>query len=499
MRSFCSLLLFALVATGAVSKPAPDAGKPRVIIVTDPIEINANYEIIDEDVDPAHPETGDPDDMQSFVRFLVYANEFQIEGLIAGSERIDDGQSVVWLNRDYSLYRMLDKYDEVDENLRRHDPAFPTADHLRSKVRKGYSARDGRPGIPGPGKENPGSDLIIQVVDASPGPVWVLDWVGQPQQFELSQALWQVSQSRTPAELAAFVAKIRANYVIVARQPGTPGHWLEENFPELFLMGSRSTSVRAFRGLSDNDLEGADSSLWDTDWIERHVRNNHGALGAMLPTHTNPNDPGLQDYDSVTFLHLIPNGLSDIEDPSMGNWGGRFQRVDGTNRWLPAGDDHPTSSEPAQSIYWAIGRHHRAMQNDFAARMDWCVAAYPNANHNPVVYLNGHGGKRPVRITASPGTTVALSAAGSKDPDGDALQYTWWRYHEADSYDGAIHIENPTGREAKFVVPQAQNGRDIHIVLEVTDDGEPALTSYRRLIVTLDDGGGGSSKAGLRR
>lgn len=485
MRRFCYLLLLTAAISRCIAGPAPAAEKSRVIIITDAIEVAADYALIDEDVGPGHPETGDPDDLQSLVRFLVYANEFQIEGLIAGSERINDGENVVWMNRDYSLQRMLDKYDEVDENLRLHDRDFPTADELRSKVKKGYSAKDGRPGIPGPGKENPGSDLIIQVVDSSPGPVWVLDWVGQPQQFELSQALWQVRQSRTRAELAEFVAKIRANYVIIASGAGSPGTWLEENFPELFLMGSRSTVIRAFRGLSDNELQGADSFLWDSNWIETHVRNRHGALGAMLPTHTHPNDPGLQDYDSVTFLHLIRNGLSDRADPSMGNWGGRFQRENDTNRWMPTGDVHPTSSDPDQAIYWTIGRHHHSMQNDFAARMDWCVAAYPEANHNPVVHLNGHGGKRPVRMTASPGTTVELSAAGSKDPDGDALQYKWWRYNEADSYDGAIAIENPARPEAKFVVPPAEKGEEIHIILEVTDSGEPALTSYRRLILTI--------------
>lgn len=471
------------------------AEKPRVIVTTDPIEIDANYELIDEDVNPAHPETGDPDDMQSFVRFLLYANEFHIEGLIAGSERIEDGEKKLWLNRDYSLHRMLDKYDEVDENLRLHDPDFPTANQLRGKIRKGYSAqgRGGNPGLPGPGKQNPGSDLIIRVVDSSPEPVWFLDWVGQLQQFELSQALWQVRQCRSVNELAEFVSKIRANYVIITRQPGSPGQWLEDNFPELFLMGSRSTSTLAFRGLSDNDLEGADSSLWDLDWIETHVRNNHGALGSTLPTHTNPNDPGLQDYDSVTFLHLIPNGLSDIEDPSMGNWGGRFHRESGTNRWLPAGDAHPDSSDPAQSIFWAIGRHHRAMQNDFAARMDWCVARYSRANHNPVVRLNGQSGKSPVRMTVSPGTAVSLSAAESSDPDGDTLRYEWWQYHGAGSYSGAVRIENPTSRDAKLLVPPAQNGDSIHLVLEVTDDGDPALTSYRRVIVTIDHDGKSSS------
>lgn len=462
--------------------------KPRVIVAIDPIEIDENYTLIDNDIDPNHPQTGDPDDIQSFVRFLVYSNEFRIEGLIAASERIEQNGKRVWLNRDYSLLRMLDKYDAVAGNLRRHDPGYPTADALRSKVRQGYSSGrpDGNPGHPGPGKKNAGSDLIIRVVDSSVEPVWYLDWVGQPQQFELAQALWQVRESRSAADFAQFVSKIRAHFVMVDTRPGTPGKWLEDNVPELFLMGSRSGGTLAFRALSDRFLHRADSTLWNLDWLNTHVRRGHGALGAMAPTHTNPKKPGLHDHDSVTFLYLIPNGLGDIESPGMGSWGGRFRLEGGAKRWVPAGDRHPTSSDPAQSIYWAIGRHHRAIQNDFAARMDWCVRSYTGANHNPVVRLNGRGGRDVLRLAAAAGETVKLSAAGSSDPDNDSLSYHWWRYHEADSYPGDVSIENDRGRDAWFVAPAAARGKQIHIVVEVTDNGEPPLTSYRRAIVTVE-------------
>ena len=69
-----------------------------------------------------------------------------------------------------------------------------------------------------------------------------------------------------------------------------------------------------------------------------------------------------------------------------------------------------------------------AIQNDFAARADWCVKPYDEANHPPVVKL-AHARD----LTVQPGQTVSLSAAGTTDPDGNALTYRWWQYQEADS------------------------------------------------------------------
>ncbi len=57
-----------------------------------------------------------------------------------------------------------------------------------------------------------------------------------------------------------------------------------------------------------------------------------------------------------------------------------------------------------------------AFQNDFAARADWCVKSFKDANHAPVVRL-----KTALDITAKPGGKIKLNAKGTKDPDGDKL------------------------------------------------------------------------------
>ena len=126
-------------------------------------------------------------------------------------------------------------------------------------------------------------------------------------------------------------------------------------------------------------------------------------------------------------------------------------------------------------------RWSEALQSDFAARADWCVKSHQEANHPPVVVL-GHAADLEVR----PGATVELSARGTSDPDGDALDFRWWQYREAGSFDGAIEIRDEGEQDAAFVVPEdAGAGDTIHLICEVTDRGTPPLTRYQRVVATV--------------
>ena len=71
-----------------------------------------------------------------------------------------------------------------------------------------------------------------------------------------------------------------------------------------------------------------------------------------------------------------------------------------------------------------IWRWRKAFQHDFAARMDWTLKEYTDANHNPKVVVNGDAGKLLLVINAKIGTPVTLSAAVTSDPDGNKVKYT---------------------------------------------------------------------------
>ena len=84
------------------------------------------------------------------------------------------------------------------------------------------------------------------------------------------------------------------------------------------------------------------------------------------------------------------------------------------------------------------------------------------------------------------GQKVNLNARGTTDPDGDKLTYKWWQYKEPGSYPGLVKIKNNNKQQASFIVANnAKQGQTVHIICEVTDNGNPSLTRYQRVIVEL--------------
>ena len=134
------------------------------------------------------------------------------------------------------------------------------------------------------------------------------------------------------------------------------------------------------------------------------------------------------------------------------------------------------------SNFGPLARWTDAMQNDFAARADWCVKPYDEANHQPIVKLD----HRP-DVSAKPGSTIQLSARGSYDPDGDELNYTWWYYKEAGDYHGELEIRNADQQNVSLTMPEdAASGETIHIICEVSDSATPQLTRYKRVVLTVE-------------
>ncbi|MHC4402169.1 MAG: nucleoside hydrolase-like domain-containing protein [Planctomycetota bacterium] len=189
----------------------------------------------------------------------------------------------------------------------------------------------------------------------------------------------------------------------------------------------------------------------------------------------------MKEGDTPSFFYVLPNGLSDPERPEWGNWGGRFRPSGRGREFVPAED----LIDGRPDVLYTVHRWRTAYQNAFEARMDWCVKPYNQANHEPVAACNGDRSLGVLKIETEPGSQVKLSAAGSSDPDGDALAYRWWVYAEAGSYWDDAPIRGADLVEAVAAVPQEASGRTIHVILEVTDGGKPPLTAYRRVILQV--------------
>jgi len=84
-----------------------------------------------------------------------------------------------------------------------------------------------------------------------------------------------------------------------------------------------------------------------------------------------------------------------------------------------------------------------------------------------------------------PGEKVVLDGSTSTDPDRNSLSFSWWQYYEADNSTTKLAIKNHTSKKnALFKVPN-EPGKQLQVILEVTDNGEPVLKSYKRIIFNI--------------
>jgi hypothetical protein len=447
--------------------------KPRVIVLTD-IE-------------------NEPDDAMSTVRFLTYSNQFDIEGLVATTSVHQKNKVASW-----RLKEIVEAYGKVQPNLSLHETGYPTAEKLLSLIKDGR-ADYGMQAV-GKGMDSEGSEQIIKSVDRNDTrPVWVLVWGGPNC---LAQALWKVKNTRNAKEVEKFVAKLRV-YTISDQDDSGP--WMRKTFPKLFYIASPGFHDLGgyhhaiWSGISGDKFHGrfagGNFEIVDNPWLDTHVRSK-GPLGQQYPF-----AKFLMEGDTPSFLYLINNGLGSSENPNWGSWGGRYELYQPrTEKWFLEPETRPLWTNAEDEVFGAdsswhtsnkatIWRWREAFQLDFVARMDWSIKPYKEANHPPIVKINSEK-----YIKAKVGDKINLSAEGSTDPDGNELSYKWFYYPEVGTFTigtartgNPLKIEDANKQKAWFTVPKSTRLGTMHIILEVTDNGSPALTRYERVIVEVKE------------
>lgn len=400
---------------------------------------------------------GDPDDEQSLVRFLLYACEWDVEGIIANRAAARDGENKNPARTGIGIVRAQVKaYGECWPNLVQHDTRYPKPEALLART------------VSGTDDTEDAVNLLLAAADSDdPRPVWYADWGTDKgaATVNMKRALDRVLRERGAGGYAAFKNRLRIiGYDQFPEHTARPPAWkLWVNTFQPPMDGKRW--YHRFSALT------ATAGGFD---ITRDCLTNHGPLGALYPLNTtHPQKEG----DTPAFLYLVPTGMNDPEHPEWGSWAGRYGpqenhpglpyfHANQTDNW------NGSTSRDNTLARWAAG-----LQNDFRARLDWCAAPRDKANHPPVPHLN-----TPSQLKVRTGEKLNCTAAASTDPDGNRLTFQWIIYGEAGSYRKPVPFET---KEAGLTlsVPEDAAGKAIHFILRVTDDGTPPLSRYRRLIV----------------
>jgi len=509
-----SLMLVAFVTYGVGAGQERSGSKPKIkprVIITDDPEL---------------------DDNNTIIRALLYSTDFDVEGLVYVSSGVHwkgDGKGTKWFvpEPEYTRFGLnlcpctswrwapdehfiddiVDAYAKVYPNLKNHNPNYPSPGQLKSKIKWGNVEFDGDYS-----KDTDGSNLIKNLLlDDQPGPLYVTAGGGQS---TMARALKSIHDKYVDSpQWDGIRKKVSRKLVIIpfGDQDGTYASYIEPNWPDVnewhLAMINFGYGVR--NGLAPEDTVyvsaqwtqanissqgplGASYRVWgdgkqmvrgdifDYFGLSGYTADQLKAMGYRIFTPVQEKGSFISEGDTPTFLNLLDNGLRAYADEFYGGWAGRGSPDKGLATGFGYGRGQQQRPIPPRTA--AINaKFFAAAQQDFVARMKWSVTPnFRDANHEPQVKIKG-----PLEVSARADTPVHLRAEVS-DPDGNAVTVKWWQYNDAGTYPGDIAIADPKSLATTFRVPaDAQPGQTVHVILEATDNGTPALTSYQRVIVMV--------------
>lgn len=277
----------------------------------------------------------DPDDFQSMVHFLMYADCFEIEGLIASPP--DRG-------RVEHLHEVIEVYARDHARLLQHRKTFPSPDHLRAVSKQG--AHEPAPEA-GWSEPTGGSDWIVQCARRKDArPLYVLVWGSIT---DVAQAVHDAPDIKAKLRVY-FISSWNRSMDKAARQ------YLFDHHPDLWWIESDTT----FRGMYVGGEQEGD--LGNRAFLDEHVRG-HGALGDFLVGKLSHIKMG----DTPSVLYVL---AGDPNDPTGDHWGGSYIGTDhGPHYWTDRQDsDLREKNYPGART---VSRWRAEWLRDWRTRMDW--------------------------------------------------------------------------------------------------------------------------------
>lgn len=235
----------------------------------------------------------DPDDFQSMVHLLLYADTLDIEGIIAspyGPGRVDH------------ILEVIQYYEKDYPHLKTWSDKYPAPDALRAITKQGALEYAGPKGVD---QATEGSDWIIQCArQDDPRPLHVLVWGG----------IDDVGQSLHDAP--DILPRLRVYYIGGPNKKWGPGayKYIAAHHPDLWIIESNATYRGWFTG-------GNQSGEWDNAaFVKNHIAG-HGTLGDFFAAKLGGT---IKMGDTPSVARLL---YGDPADPSQPGWGGCFVRA----------------------------------------------------------------------------------------------------------------------------------------------------------------------------
>jgi hypothetical protein len=265
----------------------------------------------------------DFDDFQSMVHLFVYADAFNIEGIIA---------SPYGAGRKADILKVIDAYERDYPNLKTYSTNYPPPAALRAISKQG--AVDSA-GLHGFAKPSEGSEWIIQCARRpDPRPLWILVWGGID---DLAQALH---------DDPSIQSKIHVYFIGGPNKKwSAPAYdYIAREHPDLWIIEANDTYRGWFTG---GNQEG---DLGNDAFVATHVIG-HGALGDFFAglSFGGKARATVKMGDTPSLVYLLGQTP---EDPSKDSWGGRFVRAWDRRRYVfnHAETNAPTAADKVETF-----------------------------------------------------------------------------------------------------------------------------------------------------
>ena len=281
---------------------------------------------------------GEIDDRCSMIRYLLYANEFKLEGIVASASMFHytTKEGEIFKDKIYNQ-EIIDAYAKVYDNLCKHADGYPTPEYLTSINVNGNISRPGEMDA-----DTEGSTLIRScILDDQEGSLYLQVWGGTN---TIAAALRSIEEEYTNTdEWEEIYSKVCSKIFVFLDldQDNTLNDYILPNWPGVKVIASYNQFGAFAYGWNDHAPIEYTRTFTHT-WMEENIYGK-GPLADFYQRLTTSEEaasyytlglftgwaPGnfLSEGDSINYLHILDVGLRQSEDPSYGGWGGRFAAV----------------------------------------------------------------------------------------------------------------------------------------------------------------------------